>query len=68
MGLQSIGGPQPVSTFSDTVVSSDGKMKVVNTPTGAYFILNQPNAAQRDTLNDWYRSAHGERASDVKRR
>jgi hypothetical protein len=68
LGLQSIGDPQASSNLNDTVVSRDGRMKVVNTPTGAYFIMNQPNAAQQDTLNDWHRSARSERASEIKRR
>jgi hypothetical protein len=66
-GLQMVGSPQSAAIVGDTVVSRDGKVKVVNTPTGSYFIVNQPSAAQRDTLNDWLRSSKStERASGQK--
>ena len=57
-GLQSIGAPQTAAMIGDTVVSRDGQAKVVNTPTGAYFIVNQPSSSERST----------DRASDQKRR
>jgi hypothetical protein len=69
MGLQSINAPQSTGMLGDTVLSRDGRTKVVNTPTGAYFIVDQPSASQLDTLNDWLRdSKRSERASDPKRR
>ena len=69
MGLQSIRAPQSAGMIGDTVLSRDGKTKVVNTPTGAYFIIDRPSASQLDTLNDWGRpTKRSERASDQKRR